>query len=139
MSTIKLMIDGFNYILPNTCLEVNGSTKRICLRAKNVANMLKQYINKNYPDFSCWATSDEYSGGSSVRVYVSLKDGQSIPPSIKYKLDEIGNKFSAGTFDGMTDSYNYNSDTVSDFGTLVTFYPKYESLENEEKKDTLWK
>lgn len=137
MEKIKLMIDGFNYTLPDKCLETNGSSKRICLHAKHVATMFKQYISKKYPEISCWCTSDTYAGGSSVHVYISKKNGEKVSSKIYNELKPLEDKFSAGSFDGMTDSFNYKDDIVSDFDTRVTIYPKYVFIENAPKFATL--
>lgn len=138
MDKIKLQINGFNYELPSSCIWSNDQgEKRASIGAKFTAVMLRQYIKAKYPELTNWVTSESYSGGSSVRVYVCKQDGSKVDRSIIEDLNNLCNSFEAGTFDGMTDSYNYNADVISDYGTRVSFLTKYIFVENKPKWGTL--
>jgi len=86
-----------------------------------------------------WATSDVYSGGSSVRVNVSNSDGSPITDqkiwedisSWKYTLQ-------GGTFNGMIDMYETREDSVStQSGTPLKYFPSYVFVENKPKWDSI--
>lgn len=51
------------------------------------------------------ATSDSYSMGSSLNVYVT-----DLPPDRYAALDQFADQYQYGDFDGMDDSYNYRAD-----------------------------
>ena len=79
----KFSIDGTEFQLPISQVREDSYSdtkeKYIYMNAKSAASVIKQYVKQYYPDIKVWATSDVYSGGSSVRVNVSNKDGSSVP------------------------------------------------------------
>jgi hypothetical protein len=137
MSKIKLQIDGFNYTLPVECVNEYNGKKRISVGAKNTAVMIRQYVKAKYPELSYWVNSESYSGGSSIRVYVCHKDGSKVDRAITNDLNNLCSIFEAGTFDGMTDSYNYKEPVKSDFSTEVSFLTRYIFVENKPKFGTI--
>jgi hypothetical protein len=71
--------------------------------AKNIRIELK----RAFPSVAFRVKSERYSGGDSIRVY--WIDG----PQTK-QVEAITGKYQAGSFDGMTDSYNYSASAWSD-------------------------
>lgn len=68
------------------------------LAAKSIRSILK----KEYPDVTFSVKCDNFANGSSVDVYWT--DG--IPEK---EIDSFIRQYEYGTFDGMTDSYNYDN------------------------------
>ena len=69
--------------------------------------MVKQYIKQKYPneDFKVWVKSDKYSGGSSLRIYLSQLDGSKVSNEIYEDVETFGNTLQWGNFNGMIDLY----------------------------------
>ena len=136
----KFQLRGFEFQLPLCQVRVdNYNSKYIYMNAKSCASVIKQYVKKTYPTLKVWATSDVYSGGSSVRVNVSNSDGSPITDqkiwedisSWKYTLQ-------GGTFNGMIDMYETREDSVStQSGTPLKYFPSYVFVENKPKWDSI--
>jgi len=132
---VKISIDGNEFLIPSDSVrydEYNNNEPYIYMRAKLVASIIKQYVKKNYPELVCSATSDVYSGGSSVRVNVCNKDGSSVSPLIYDNIKKWQYMLKAGSFDGMYDIYNYREDKpTTDSGTPLKYFPSYIFIENK--------
>ena len=137
----KFSINGTEFQLPVTQIRDDNydGGKYIYMNAKSCASIIKQFVKKNYPSLKVWATSDVYSGGSSVRVNVSNSDGSPITDqkiwedisSWKYTLQ-------GGTFNGMIDMYETREDSVStQSGTPLKYFPSYVFVENKPKWDSI--
>jgi hypothetical protein len=142
-SKIKLQINGVNLTLPlETLVKTNWKgesiTPFIRVRAKNAASLIKQYVKTKYPRIECSSKSDTYSGGDSVRIYLSTEDGNPVDSSIEKDINSFGNLFQEGNFNGMIDMYEY-SDTklTTDNGTPVEGGSKYVFVENRPKFGTV--
>ena len=140
---IKLTINGDIYELPKAALVLKGSTQwedetYIQMRAKYCASIIKQYVKKNFPKLKVWASSDVYSGGSSVRVEVSNQDGSKVDSSIFDKISEWKHILQGGTFNGMIDMYEYREDSpTTDNGTPMKYFPSYVFIDNKPKWGTV--
>ena len=136
---IKLTINGDIYELPKSALVLKGSTKwddetYIQMRAKYCASIIKQYVKKNFPKLKVWASSDVYSGGSSVRVEVCNEDGSKVDSSIFDKISKWKHILQGGTFNGMIDMYEYREDSpTTDNGTPMKYFPSYVFIDNKPK------
>ncbi len=64
---------------------------------------IKAELERKFPGVTFSVKSDSFSGGNSIDV--KWQDG----PTVK-QVEEITGKYSYGTFDGMTDIYNYDRD-----------------------------
>jgi|TARA_B100001093_G_scaffold456533_1_gene467553 hypothetical protein len=138
----KFQLRGTEFQLPLSQVRednYNNNEKYIYMNAKSCASVIKQYVKKTYPTLKVWATSDVYSGGSSVRVNVSNSDGSPITDqkiwedisSWKYTLQ-------GGTFNGMIDMYETREDSVStQSGTPLKYFPSYVFVENKPKWDSI--
>ena len=136
---IKLTINGDIYELPKSALVLKGSTKwddetYIQMRAKYCASIIKQYVKKNFPNLKVWASSDVYSGGSSVRVEVCNADGSRVVSTIFDKISKWKHILQGGTFNGMIDMYEYREDSpTTDNGTPMKYFPSYVFIDNKPK------
>ena len=137
---IKLTILGEEYQLPISALVLKGSTgyyneeTYIHMNAKHTASIIKQYVKKFFPEVKVWSNSQTYSGGSSCHVSLSNSDGSPIEQNIFEQIDSFGNQFKAGSFNGMEDIYEYNSDTkTTDNNTPLKYFPSYVFCKNEAK------
>jgi len=138
----KFSIAGTEFQLPLSQVQedsYNNNEKYIYMNAKSAASVIKQFVKQYFPDIKVWATSDVYSGGSSVRVNVSNSDGSPITDqkiwedisSWKYTLQ-------GGTFNGMIDMYESREDSPStDNGTPLKYFPSYIFIENRPKWDSI--
>jgi hypothetical protein len=70
--------------------------------AAATAKLIKNILKKQYPTVKFSVRSDNFAGGNSVDV--DWTDG--IPAK---ELDSFLRQFEYGSFDGMTDSYNYDN------------------------------
>ena len=137
----KFSIDGTQFQLPISQIHedtYNNNEKYIYMNAKSAASVIKQYVKQNFPKVKVWATSDVYSGGSSVRVNVSNSDGSEINPLWFEKIREWEYKLKAGSFNGMIDLYENREDSpTTDSGTPLKYFPSYIFIENKPKWDSV--
>ena len=133
----KFSIAGTDFQLPISQVQedsYNNNEKYIYMNAKSVASVIKQFVKKTYPSLKVWATSDVYSGGSSVRINVCNEDGSQVEPSIFKEIKKWQYMLKAGSFDGMYDIYNYREDKpTTDSGTPMKYFPSYIFIENKPK------
>lgn len=71
--------------------------------AAQAAALIRKEIKAAFPSVKARVVSENYSMGSSVRVYIEDQ-----PKEIYAAIERIADKYEYGTFDGMTDSYNYD-------------------------------
>jgi hypothetical protein len=132
---VKIQIQGNEFLIPETTIgkdTYNGDKPYVYMRAKTCALIIKQFVKKNYPHLVCSATSDVYSGGSSVRVNVCKKDGSKVDQSEFDKISEWKWVFQGGTFNGMIDMYEMREDSpTTDNGTPLKYFPSYVFIENK--------
>jgi len=131
---IKIQISNQTFELPSNSVRFDkwNNENYIYMSAKNTASMIKQFVKKNFPNVKVWATSDVFSGGSSVRVNVSNSDGSSVSEKVYNEIRGFANSFKAGYFDGMTDCYEYYDEKLkTDNGTPLKSFPSYIFVENK--------
>jgi hypothetical protein len=132
---VKIQIQGNEFLIPETAIgkdTYDGDKPYVYMRAKTCALIIKQFVKKNYPHLVCSATSDVYSGGSSVRVNVCKKDGSKVDQSEFDKISEWKWVFQGGTFNGMIDMYEMREDSpTTDNGTPLKYFPSYVFIENK--------
>ena len=77
--------------------------------------MVKQYIKQKYPneDFKVWVKSEKYSGGSSLRINLSNRDGSKVSNEIYEDVETFGNTLQWGNFNGMIDLYEPKEEDLS--------------------------
>jgi hypothetical protein len=139
MSTSKITfrLENMKFELPSDSLRKTDNpleTPYIYLRAKYVASVVKQFVQSKYPTVVVASTSQVYSGGDSVDVYVSDERGNPIEDSIVKDINRFARSFQEGNFNGMIDMYEYNdTDLVSDNGTKISGGAKYVFVNNRPK------
>lgn len=138
----KFQLRGTEFQLPLSQVQedkYNNNEKYIYMNAKSCASVIKQYVKKTYPTLKVWATSDVYSGGSSVRVNVSNSDGSEIDDlNIWEDISSWKYTLQGGTFNGMIDMYETREDSVStQSGTPLKYFPSYVFIENKPKWDSI--
>ena len=132
---VKISIDGTEFLIPADSVSYdtyNNNEPYIYMRAKLVASIIKQYVKNNYPNLVVSATSDVYSGGSSVRVNVCNKNGSQVEPLIFKDISKWQYMLKAGSFNGMIDMYEDREDSpTTDNGTPLKYFPSYIFIENK--------
>jgi len=103
------------------------------------ASVVKQYVSKRYPEVTCSVSSDSFSGGNSVDVYLSDERGNPVADEIRKDVDSFGHLFVYGHFNGMEDMYEYNQngDYVTPEGYRVDASVKYLSVNARAKHASL--
>ena len=137
----KFSIAGTEFQLPISQVQedsYNNNEKYIYMNAKSAASVIKQYVKQKYPSLKVWATSDVYSGGSSVRVNISESDGSSVDSYIYDDIKQWEYMLKGGSFNGMIDMYEMREDKPStDNGTPLKYFPSYIFIENRPKWDSI--
>lgn len=138
---IKFQLLGETFEVPATAKRNDKwyGGDYIYLNAKLTASVIKQYVKKKYGTrLTVWATSDTYSGGSSVRVQIWSKNGSPAPYEFEKDIKAFTNSLKAGHFDGMYDIYEYNDEKLhTDNGTRIAGLPSYIFVENRPQWGTL--
>lgn len=70
--------------------------------ATQAAKMIRQELKEEFPKLKFSVQTQHYSMGNSINIYYRGSDN--INPTA---IDEIVNKYKAGYFDGMTDTYEF--------------------------------
>jgi len=102
------------------------------------ANVVKQYVKKKYPNVVVSSSSDSFSMGNSVSIYISDEYGREVDNDIISDVQAFGSQFVYGKFNGMIDMYEYSGkDVKSDNGTDIKSGVKYLSVNNRPKHASL--
>ena len=136
----KFQLNGMTFELPNKHLQTtNWSGEKlekpiIRMNQAAPAAVVKQYVQKKYPEVVVSATSDSFSMGNSVTIYISDEYGNEVDNSIISDVNNFGRQFVYGYFDGMTDMYEHVSkDGATDSGTQIDAGTKYLHVQNSPK------
>ena len=98
------------------------------------AAVVKQYVKKKYPNVVVSATSDSFSMGNSVTIYISDEKGNEVDSAIISDVHNFGNQFVYGQFNGMIDMYeHYSKENATDSGTQIDAGTKYLHVQNRPK------
>ena len=99
------------------------------------SSVIRQFVKQMWPELNFRISSDTFSGGDSVTIYL-----QTPVSDEKYKeIRDILKGFQSGTFNGMIDLYEYKEKsgiTVTVDGVKYNFDTKYMSVENRPKWGT---
>ena len=136
----KFQLNGMTFELPTKHLQTTDwSGKKlenpiIRMNQAATAAVIKQYVKKMYPKVVVSATSDSFSMGNSVSIYISDEYGAEVSPAIISDVDSFGRQFVYGRFNGMEDMYEHHSnDGVTDSGTKIDAGTKYLHVQNKPK------
>ena len=136
----KFQLNGMTFELPNKHLQTtNWSGEKlekpiIRMNQTATAAVVKQYVKKNYPEVVVSATSDSFSMGNSVTIYISDEKGNEVDSAIISDVHNFGNQFVYGQFNGMIDMYeHYSKENATDSGTQIDAGTKYLHVQNRPK------
>jgi hypothetical protein len=107
-------------------LETTKTSKKrgYALASANIRRLLKPA----FPGIEFSVTSKSYSGGNSVSIHWT--DG----PSTE-QVEEIAKRFQGGSFDGMTDCYDYESTTWTDLFGEAKYVQTSRSISDERLRE----
>jgi hypothetical protein len=138
-SKINFRLENMKFELPSQCLRTTDWNKQpitpyLYLSAKHVASIVKQFVKAKYPNVVVAATSQVYSGGDSVDVYVSDERGNPVEESIYRDINRFADIFQEGNFNGMIDMYEHRDTTpITDNNTTINGGAKYVFVNNRPK------
>jgi hypothetical protein len=94
--------------------------------AARAAAMIRSLLKQKYPDVKFSVTSDNYTGGNSIRIRYT----DAMP---REEIENLTAEFQAGNFDGMQDLYEYNNTRDDIPQTKYLFVTRYMSAEAKEE------
>lgn len=77
---------------------------KVKTEAAKGAALIRAELKKSFPGIKFRVTSENYSGGSAINVYMT-----DVKPAIAEQVKSIASKFQYGHFDAMTDCYEYSN------------------------------
>ena len=140
----KFQLNGMTFELPTKHIQTEDwSGKKlekpiIRMNQTATASVCKQYVKKMYPKVTVSVSSDSFSMGNSVSVYLSDAVGNEIDKNIVEDVNRFGRQFVYGYFDGMTDMYEHVSkENQTDSGTQIDAGTKFLHVTNGPKHASL--
>jgi len=92
----------------NTTTETKMMTE-----SARTAQAVRAALKVTFPGMKFSVRSENFSGGDAVRI--NWTNGPSLD-----QVEEIGNRFTSGSFNGMTDSFEYDADRKGPTAKFVT-------------------
>lgn len=139
--TINGSVFNINAEVRNEDYSGNPCQPTIYARPPIAGKMVKQFVKQHFPKATCKVKSDSFSDGNSLNVWVSNKDGSSIPEKDFERIDNFVDRFRYGKFNGMIDMYEYNDKSerniISDEGIIIEGGVKYTHCQNRPAFDTV--
>ena len=136
----KFQLNGMTFELPTKHIQTttwNGEKLEkpiIRMNQTATAAVCKQYVKKMYPQVTVSVSSDSFSMGNSVSVYLSDAVGNEIDNNIVSDVQSFGSQFVYGKFNGMEDMYEHHSKEMeTDSGTQIDAGTKYLHVQNKPK------
>lgn len=136
----KFQLNGMTFELPNKHLQTKDWSGNplvwpiIRMNQTATAAVVKQYVQKKYPEVVVSATSDSFSMGNSVTIYISDEKGNEVDSNIISDVQAFGDQFVYGKFNGMIDMYEHDSkENATDSGTRIDAGTKYLHVQNRPK------
>ena len=137
---IKFVLRGIEFQLDEKFLKTKDyygkpfSKPQIRIDHVAGASVVKQYVKKKYPNVVVSSSSSSFSMGNSVSIYISDEYGIEVDDKIIADVSAFGNLFRYGSFNGMIDMYEMNSNEVkTDNGTEIYLGVKYIHVTNRPK------
>jgi len=144
MEKFSVSFGGFTYELPIKAIRTktygsNKGSKYVYVNPPIAGLLVKQFVKRNFPNVLCRVVSESFSGGNSLRVYVSTKLGAPIDSPTYKTINNFVNMWEYGKFNGMIDMYEdyENSGAVSDNGLELEAGVKYAFTENQPRFGTV--
>ena len=136
----KFQLNGMTFELPTKHLQTTDWSGNklenpiIRMNQTATASVVKQYVKKMYPHVVVSATSDSFSMGNSVSIYISDELGNEVSQSIIEDVNNFGRQFVYGQFNGMIDMYeHYSKENETDSGTQIDAGTKFLHVQNRPK------
>ena len=136
----KFELGGMMFQLPIKYLKTTDwkgnplKNKKIDMGHVAAANVVKQYVQKKYPNVVVSSSSSSFSMGNSVDIYISDERGGEVDKSIISDVSSFGKQFVYGKFNGMIDMYEMSGgDSKTDNGTDIDGNVKYLHVQNRPK------
>ena len=134
----KFNLNGMTFQLPQKHLRTHDwygeelDSPEIYMSHVATASVIKQYVKKNFPSVTVSSTSDSFSGGNSVSIYISDPYGYEVDDEIYRDVSSFAKRFQMGSFNGMIDLYEMNDDRdmVTESGTKIDVSTKWISVNN---------
>jgi len=91
-----------------------------------------------YPQVTVSVSSDSFSMGNSVSIYISDEKGNEVDNNIISDVQAFGSQFVYGKFNGMEDMYEHHSKEMeTDSGTQIDAGTKFLHVQNRPKHASL--
>jgi hypothetical protein len=98
------------------------------------ASLMKQYVKAKYPQLTVSVSSSSFAGGNSVDVYLSDAIGNAADREVAREIDNFGQMFVYGQFNGMDDMYELKEDRKMELsGYILSADCKYLHVNNRAK------
>jgi hypothetical protein len=97
------------------------TTEKKMTESARTAQAVRAALKVAFPGMKFSVTADNYAGGNAVRI--KWTNGPEVEA-----VDEIGRNFTAGSFNGMTDSYEYK-DKADRTGPTVSYVTTSRSID----------
>ena len=140
----KFQINGMTFELPTKHIQTttwNGEKLEkpiIRMNQTATAAVCKQYVKKMYPQVTVSVSSDSFSMGNSVSIYISDEKGNEVDNNIISDVQAFGSQFVYGKFNGMEDMYEHHSKEMeTDSGTQIDAGTKFLHVQNRPKHASL--
>jgi hypothetical protein len=140
----KFQLNGMTFELPTKHLQTEDwageKLKNPIIRINQAAGaaLCKQYVKKMYPEVVVSVSSDSFSMGNSVSVYISDEYGAEVRKDIIEDVQSFGDQFVYGKFNGMIDMYESRPTIeATDSGTQLDAGVKYLTVNNRPKHASL--
>lgn len=144
MKKFSVSINGSSYELPTKAIRAktygtDKGSKYVYVNPPIAGLLVKQFVKRNFPNVLCRVVSESFSGGNSLRVYVSTKLGAPIDSQTYKTISNFVNMWEYGKFNGMIDMYEdyENSGAISDNGLVLEAGVKYAFTDNQARFGTV--
>jgi hypothetical protein len=144
MKKFKVQILGETYEVSEKALRnyptyENKVGQYFYISHAEAGSLVRQFAKKFFPQYVVKVSSSSFSGGNSLDVYVTTKNGGPVPQPAFQKISSFANLWEYGKFDGMTDCYDHyeESGTTSDKGTELKAGVKFVHCNNRPRFGTV--
>ena len=144
MKKIKLTYKNETFLLNEKVLSNkdrfgNDITPTITISRVEGASLIKQFVKKSFPKIGVSSSSETFSMGNAIDVYLFNKtDGSSISEDIVKTVKEFADSLKMGYFNSWEEMYEYsNKDRKTDDGIKFESYCKWITVNNNAKFGTI--
>ena len=136
---IKVKLQNEIYELPVKALQRWGGKEVIYVSHAEASSLVRQFAKKFFPQYVVKVSSQSFSGGNSLDVYVSTATGAPIPMGDYEMIQNFANQWEYGKFNGMYDIYEdyEESGAQTDNGFELKAGVKYVHVNNRPRFGTV--